>query len=100
LVLHFSGGLLFGSEVERPVWLKVERKREYRPRPRKKGAPRREEVERLLVESEMSYEEIGREMGTKRMTVAKEAMLIYRKRGVGGREELKEKMRVGVKTMA
>ena len=55
---------------------------------------------RLLVESEMSYEEIGREMGTKRMTVAKEAMLIYRKRGVGGREELKEKMRVGVKTMA
>lgn len=90
LVLHYTGGLMYGREVRRPAWLRPGRKRAYRARGRKNGAPRREELERLLWETDLSYAEMAREMGVKRATVGREVCRIYRRLGVHGREEYRE----------
>lgn len=91
LVLHFSGGLLYGREVRRPAWLTASRVRAYVPHRRAaaRGAPRREELTRLLVRTEMSLGEIAVEMGIKAESVRLIAGKIYRRHGVTGREGLR-----------
>ena len=88
LVLHYSGGLMYGKEVKWPEWLKVERKRAYRARPRE--AKRRDELERWLVRTSLSLGEIAAELGIKYHSVRVVAGLIYRRHGVHGREELRK----------
>jgi DNA-binding CsgD family transcriptional regulator len=90
--------LLYGKEVKRPAWFVAERKRAYGERVRR--SPRRDEVKQLLLETEMTMEEIGREMGIREQTVRALASAAYRACGVKRREELKEKCgRVGVEPL-
>ena len=76
LILHLSGGLLFGREVRKPVWLTKDRKRLYVPRPRK--CPRLDQAERLLCETNMTIGEIAMEMPLTRNSAAGYAIKLYK----------------------
>lgn len=88
LVLHSSGGLLYGKEVRRPAWLVKGRKKAFAHR--WKEAKRRKELLRLLVATEMSMGEIAMEMGIKYDSVRTEACRLRRAHGVKDREGLRK----------
>ena len=89
LVLHYSGGLLYGSEVEKPAWLKAERTRKTRLRPE---SARRLELKRLLVTMTLSYEELGGRLGMSAAAADQMARRIYKREGVKDLEKLREKL--------
>jgi hypothetical protein len=98
VVLHCSGGLLYGHEVKRPAWFVAERKKVFVARPKK--SPRMDELERLLTETELSLEGIGREMGIRERSVQRVAYDVYRRRGVEGRMGLRRLMQARVRRSA
>jgi DNA-binding CsgD family transcriptional regulator len=87
LVTYLSCGLLYGSEVRRPAWVTVQRKRAYAPRPNAPPAWRRLRVQELLLKG-WSYKRIAGEMKIHWHTVMTHATRIYRQYGVHGRNEL------------
>ena len=89
LVLHYSGGLLYGHEVEKPAWLKAEEPKQRRPRPE---SAKRELVKRLLATTQLTQKEIGQRAKMSRRSVGMMATAIYRREGVKARKALREKM--------
>ena len=89
LVLHLSGGLLYGREVQRPAWLTTGRKVAYRAR-RTRPSPRRDAVLREIVGTTRTFKEIARDLGIAYRAVGNYASRLYRKYGVVGREELRK----------
>ena len=92
LILRCSGGLLYGREVKRPEWLKERQKQEYHAR-RARPAPRGEQIERLLVETEMLYREIAAQVGIRSLSVGAHAYRIFRRHKVKNRAELRALLR-------
>ena len=88
LVLHLSGGLLYGREVRRPQWFVAGRKKRYGRHRCKR--PRQDELERLLVETRMSFKEIAAAMGIRYGSVLGLTKPLYRRRGVHSREQLRD----------
>jgi hypothetical protein len=86
IVGYLSAGLLYGSEVERPGWFKVERKRAYAARLGAEPSKRRPVIEGMLREGK-SYKEIGKELGINWGTVKVHARKIYPQHGVRTRAE-------------
>jgi len=76
VVTCLSLGMLYGREVERPGWFKVERRREFRPMVNGRVAVKRGEVEKRLMEGKM-YKEIARETGMTVCAVRHHAWRIY-----------------------
>lgn len=89
LILHLSGGLLYGREVRKPAWLTPDRKRRYVPHPRKR--PRLDKTERLLCETTLTISEIALEMGLTRNSAAVYATKLYKLRRVHSRAELRQR---------
>ena len=89
MIMHCTGGLMYGKEVKKPEWLKEERKTARRRPTREYAAPRREMLEQLLVETEMSYAEIAAEVGIRVGNVRTQTYNIFKRHGVGNRAELK-----------
>lgn len=90
-IKHITGGLLYGQEVPRPFDLvpAIRQRRASRrrtPRP----APRRDQIQALLIEG-LSYREIATRMGLRYKTVAKSAWTIYKRHNARDRAELIEK---------
>ena len=92
LILQLTGGLLYGREVQKPEWLKQERKRAYRPR---KDCParRRDQIEQLLVDTDLSYDQLAAQLGLTRCAVRGAAERAMKHRGVRRREELRALLR-------
>jgi hypothetical protein len=89
LVTYLSGGLLYGHEVERPTWWGKERKKKFARRRRTSKV--RPEVERLLIQTDLTNRQIAMEVGVTYGTVCTWSVLIYRDWGVKGRQQIKEK---------
>ena len=89
LVLHYSGGLLYGHEVEKPAWLKAEQPKQLPPRP---ASAKRVLVKRLLATTQLKQKEIGQRAKMSRASVGMMATAIYREEGVKARKALREKM--------
>src|SRR5262249_25626626 len=88
LVTYLSGGLLYGSEVERPEWARQDkeavRKVAYRPRVGRAPSARRQRVEELLLEG-WEFKQIAGELGVSRGSTYWYAGQVYREHGVGSR---------------
>ena len=89
LVLHYSGGLLYGREVEKPAWLTAQQPSEHRP---PAESAERLKCKRLLVTTTMNYAELGRQLGMTATAVGLMAWRICKREGVKGRNELREKL--------
>jgi DNA-binding NarL/FixJ family response regulator len=87
LILHSSGGLLYGREVRKPEYFKATRRRAYRPCARWAKSKRRAEVMERVIAG-MKVAEIARALGISNNTVAGYMKVIYRERGVHSRREL------------
>jgi hypothetical protein len=92
LIALFSGGLLYGHEVDRPPDYArgVRRKATFRRRRRLCRSPRHREVVRLLVETDWPLRRIALELMIDHVTVHYHAKRAYRDHAVSGREELRE----------
>ncbi len=88
VVGYLSGGLLLGSEVEKPAWFTKDRRRAYQPRLGRAPSARREAARKLLLDGSLSYPQIAKEMKLTRGQVGKAACAIYKQEGVHSREEL------------
>ena len=92
LILRITGGLMFGREVQKPDWLTSQRKRAYRPiTPR--PAPRRDLVQRLLVETTLTRPQIAAQTGMPLRRVRKHAAAIYKHHHVHTRQDLQRLLR-------
>jgi tRNA-dihydrouridine synthase len=90
VVLHCSGGLMYGREVPRPPWLTAQRKRAYTPRPRKTISPQRQQMTRLLANTNLTLAAIARHMGWQRSTARSSAARIYKQHNVPDRQGLRQ----------
>ncbi|MFM9994866.1 MAG: LuxR C-terminal-related transcriptional regulator [Phycisphaerales bacterium] len=84
-VAHLSAGLLYGSEVERPAGMAVERRRRYATQ--RRAAPQRDRVLALLQRG-LTAARIGRRVGIARASVEGHVRRIYRVHGVRSRAGL------------
>ena len=91
LIMHYTGGLLYGHEVPMPEWLTPRRRRAYRAKPR--PAPRRCQVQRLLLDTDLSNGQIAARLGVTSAAVRSEVGRIRRQHGVRNREELRAVLR-------
>ena len=89
LVLHHSGGLLYGHEVKKPAWLTPCQARGYSPRAE---SPRRLAIKRLLVTTTLSLSQIARRFHITTSGVGMSAISIYKREGVGNRDGLRDKL--------
>ena len=89
LVLHYSGGLLYGHEVPKPAWLIAQPPRQRRPRPE---LPRRLELKRLLVTTTLPYPQLAPRLHMSHTAVKHMAQRIYKREGVKDREQLRQKL--------
>jgi DNA invertase Pin-like site-specific DNA recombinase len=78
LVTYLSGGLLYGHEVERPADFYM-RKKTYQPCLGREPSRRREEVRRMLVETDLTYRQMAEELGVGLQTVHNHVYEIYRR---------------------
>ena len=81
VVSYLSGGLLYGSEVERPAWFKPQRKIPFKPRPMSKPSARRAQVERLLLAGRTPVQ-IAAELGLSIKTICNHTAVLYARAGV------------------
>ena len=91
LILRCSGGLLYGHEVKKPDWLKPQRKHAYAPR--RLHAPQRERIQRLIVETDLSYRDIAAQVGISPNAVAVHASTIFKRHHVHTRADLQSLLR-------
>ncbi|KAA0215881.1 MAG: LuxR family transcriptional regulator [Leptolyngbya sp. PLA3] len=84
-VTHISAGLLFGHEVPRPASLPHIRRRRYTPRTRL--SPRRDQVERLLLQG-LTYNQIADSLGLAYSTVHAHIKRLYKFYNVHSRRQL------------
>jgi hypothetical protein len=87
LVLRLSGGLLFGHEVPMPDSLTPQRKQAYHPRPRR--SPRRDRLAHLLATTDLSFDQIGHQLGLKPASAARIAQIVYQQHNVHSRAQLR-----------
>jgi DNA-binding CsgD family transcriptional regulator len=85
MIATLSGGLLYGSEVERPAEFQQKRKRIYATHAAEH--PRADELERLLI-SGKTYAQAADAMGVTLSTVQGHVRRLYRRRGVHSRRAL------------
>ena len=93
LVCYLSGGLLYGSEVQRPSWLTPDRKRPYRAIPSRAPSERRAQVQERLLKG-WSYKRIAQDLGVAEGTIMGCASRVYAQHGVHSRAELARKLGV------
>lgn len=92
LIMHLSGGLLYGKEVRKPAWWKIERRRAHAPRPGYPPSKRAEQIAGLLVNTELSCSEIAGRLGLRPGTVQGWVGRIYQRNEVHARGELRVKV--------
>ncbi len=85
-VTHATGGLLYGSEVDRPHDQAPEQRRRRRTKRNVRPAHRREQVRQLLLAG-LSYREIAERVGFALATAYSTSYLVFRKEGVKTRQE-------------
>jgi DNA-binding CsgD family transcriptional regulator len=86
LIAYLSGGLLYGTEVEKPEWFTPRRRRAYARH--KSEMARGKQVERYLNEG-LSYMEIAERMSLTLSGVQGHVKRVYKRRGVRSRKALK-----------
>lgn len=96
LVMHLTGGMMYGREVERPDWLTEEPKRVYRKHAQKPLEPEIQRTLDLLVDTELPLVAIARELGVAPEAVACRAIRLRRRFGAKDREELRQICRPAV----
>ena len=74
-----------------PEWLTPRRRHAYRANPR--PAPRRSQVERLLLETDLSNGQIAARLGVTSGAIRYQVACIRRRHGVSDREELRALLR-------
>src|SRR6185436_10000017 len=93
VICQLSGGLLYGSEVEKPGWWAKEvaqgRRRAFAPKLMREPSKRRAEVMELLMKA-MKRREMARVLGVGRSRVDTLIDRIYKEHRVHGVLELKE----------
>ena len=85
LIMHLSGGLLYGKEVRKPAWWKAKRRRAHAPRPGSRPSKRAEQIAGFLVNTGLSCSEIAGRLGLSPGTVQGWVWRIYQRNGVHGR---------------
>ena len=91
LILRYTGGLLYGHEVQMPDWLQPGRKRGHPARPR--HSPRRDQVERLLINTDLSYTQIAARLHTTYAAAALAARSVYKRHNVRNCNQLRDLLR-------
>jgi len=90
LIGQLTGGLLYGAEVERPGWFVEKRKRAFAERKKREVWPTRKRALEMILEGRRARE-IAAELGLKKQTINMYAHHWYKKYGVHGAGELREK---------
>ena len=91
LVTYLSGGMLYGSDVDKPEWFTPRRKRAYRPQTTR-PAPRREQVRERLREG-WTIREIAKELGVGVCAVHNHVKVLRAHEGVLTRPQLVGKVK-------
>ena len=92
VVSYLSGGLLYGSEVERPAWFTRDRRRAYAPKPGRAPSRRCEQVLPRVLEG-WTYARIGKELGIAEGTVETYVRKICRQHALRTRKQLEARYR-------
>ena len=93
LILRYTGGLLYGHEVPMPQWLTPKRTRKRGRNAKPHPAPRRRQVEQLLLDTDLSSRQIAAQLGVTCGSITSQMWLIWQRRGVRNREELRALLR-------
>jgi hypothetical protein len=86
LILQMSGGLLYGHEVRLPAWLKDGVRLKRRQPPRISD----DELYRILTETVMPLQQLGRQLRVTRQALGHVARRLFRQHGVRNRAELRK----------